>query len=259
MSVLIYKYVHSDRIDILTNGFLRFTQTQSLNDPFETYPSFVELEQSLIKRQRALIDSLPATMFVQAAASFLVPTRVKQSLKEFQRNLSSQILVLSLTKNGNNLLMWSHYADNHSGFVIGFDATSPFFHPKRGKMTTPLTEVKYSDQRPSLPAFDDFEKRTNELAEIVIFNKSAKWSYEEEFRMVAHQSAADKVSKTQEGSDVYLFAYPSECLKQITFGLSTPKHIRETITTLVHERYSHVQLFETRLSDTHFDLLVVPL
>lgn len=84
-------------------------------------------------------------MFVQTAASLLVPTRVKQSLKEFQRNLSSQMLVLSLTKNGNKLLMWSHYADNHSGFVIGFDATSSFFHPEQGKMITPLTEVKYSE------------------------------------------------------------------------------------------------------------------
>src|ERR1041385_797367 len=138
MSMLVYKYVHPDRIDVLRNGLVRFTQAHSLNDPFETFPSFDRLRESLIKRQRALIESLPASIFDQSLVSFLVPSRIDRSLEEFQRDLSSQMLVLSLTKNGNNLVMWSHYADYHRGFVIGFDATSPFFSPKRGSMITPL-------------------------------------------------------------------------------------------------------------------------
>jgi hypothetical protein len=36
----LYKYVPSERIDILTNGFLRFTQPSAFNDPFETFPCF---------------------------------------------------------------------------------------------------------------------------------------------------------------------------------------------------------------------------
>jgi len=38
--MLIYKYVVPDRIDILENGNIRFTQVDALNDPFESYPCF---------------------------------------------------------------------------------------------------------------------------------------------------------------------------------------------------------------------------
>ena len=36
--MILYKYVVRDRIDILDNGLIRFTQASSLNDPFETRP-----------------------------------------------------------------------------------------------------------------------------------------------------------------------------------------------------------------------------
>ncbi|EQM49643.1 hypothetical protein D051_4091 [Vibrio parahaemolyticus VPCR-2010] len=29
---------------------------------------------------------------------------------------------LSLSKTNKNILMWSHYAQNHEGFVLGFDS-----------------------------------------------------------------------------------------------------------------------------------------
>ena len=36
----IYKYVVEERIDILQNGLIRFTQPSVFNDPFEVYPYF---------------------------------------------------------------------------------------------------------------------------------------------------------------------------------------------------------------------------
>ncbi len=36
----LYKYVSPERIDILTNGFIRFSQPSAFNDPFETFPCF---------------------------------------------------------------------------------------------------------------------------------------------------------------------------------------------------------------------------
>ena len=39
----IYKYVTIDRLDIITNGLIRFTQPSAFNDPFEAYPFFSKL------------------------------------------------------------------------------------------------------------------------------------------------------------------------------------------------------------------------
>lgn len=39
----IYKYVTVDRLDIITNGQIRFTQPSAFNDPFEAYPYFLKI------------------------------------------------------------------------------------------------------------------------------------------------------------------------------------------------------------------------
>jgi hypothetical protein len=36
---------------------------------------------------------------------------------------------LSLSKVANSLLMWSHYTNAHTGFVIAFDSSNDFFAP----------------------------------------------------------------------------------------------------------------------------------
>ncbi len=36
----LYKYVTAERVDILKNGLIRFTQPAAFNDPFETFPCF---------------------------------------------------------------------------------------------------------------------------------------------------------------------------------------------------------------------------
>lgn len=42
--------------------------------------------------------------------------------------LNESVGVLSLTRNIENPLVWSHYADEHRGFVIGYDESEPLFN-----------------------------------------------------------------------------------------------------------------------------------
>jgi hypothetical protein len=37
---MVYKYLHPDRIDVLENGLIRFTQPDLLNDIFEALPDY---------------------------------------------------------------------------------------------------------------------------------------------------------------------------------------------------------------------------
>ena len=39
----IYKYIPPERIDILQNNHIRFTQPSAFNDPFEAFPYFKAL------------------------------------------------------------------------------------------------------------------------------------------------------------------------------------------------------------------------
>lgn len=93
--------------------------------------------------------------------------------------------VLCLSKNSKNILMWSHYAQNHTGFVLEFKIS---LIPKTNinqvdmkelvKMLYPFS-VTYSDKRPSL----DFDNINSSL-QTGLLTKHTGWAYEEEERVI---------------------------------------------------------------------------
>jgi Protein of unknown function (DUF2971) len=102
--------------------------------------------------------------------------------------------------------MWSHYADSHRGFVIGFDSDNPFFHREKPRTMTPLDEVRYSNKRPVMPPFDEITPENTH--ELVFLTKSEHWAYEEELRMFAQPRAANAIEKDNRDFDLYLFDLP---------------------------------------------------
>ncbi len=63
--------------------------------------------------------------------------------------------ILSLSETHNNALMWAHYCQNHSGYVIEFDAENVFFKQSEKNVYSVdlVSKVNYSDVRPK-PSFD---------------------------------------------------------------------------------------------------------
>src|SRR5258708_12419499 len=43
--MIVYKYVHPERFDVLKDTRIRFTQAAALNDPFEMMPSLFEIRR----------------------------------------------------------------------------------------------------------------------------------------------------------------------------------------------------------------------
>lgn len=186
----------------------------------------------------------------------MIPKTVRDGVAEFQRDLAEEYPMLSLTRKRNNLLMWSHYADSHRGFVIGFDPDNPFFHREQPRTMTPLDEVRYSNKRPVMPPFEEITPEN--VHELVFLTKSEDWAYEEELRMFAQPRAASGVEKDSCGFDIYLFDLPPEVFVEIIFGLLMSPSVKKEIADIVEDRYPDIELFETRLSETDFDLDIVP-
>lgn len=102
-----------------------------------------------------------------------------------------------------NVLMWSHYAEQHKGVCLKFDTTvggeESIFNQKY------LTPVEYSEETPVFaPGCDDLSG----LARKSIFRKSLAWEYEEEWRLIL----ANGATKTR--------TYPKGALTEITFGVN---------------------------------------
>jgi hypothetical protein len=67
--------------------------------------------------------------------------------------------------------MWSHYAKNHTGIVIGFDNI---------ELWNKIKKVNYSDTR--VPVNVGFEIIDDKELDQVLYTKSKAWEYEDEFR-----------------------------------------------------------------------------
>src|SRR5882724_807413 len=228
--MLVYKYGHPDRIDVLADGLIRFTQPAALNDPFETLPNLQAVREGLRESASQIIEKHGNRGSVESlAAQVSVEPRINEGLAKFQRDTNTKYAFLSLSKKRNNLLMWSHYADAHRGFVIGFDSSNAFFKRREFNVVTPLQEVKYSAIRGIVPASalnPLSDHKGVDLAKIFFFTKNRHWSYEEELRMVVNLNTADKIVEVKSGFDIHLFKFPSESLKEIIFGYQMSKELR---------------------------------
>ena len=283
----LYKYVTSDRIDILKNGAIRFTQPGALNDPWEMRPYIErifsentfeneiakkarvlphnqlaeltadELWKKMPRRQRratskAQVKNTVANLIRLNPNAFeeLYKQHLGEALEVFKLGepdfietipeiLNKAVGVLSLSEVSDHPLMWSHYAGNHSGFVISFDESHSFFTARKSENDTlsGLHKITYASERPSLSSLEELEKSWVPL----FFTKSEDWKYEKEWRMVRALKEATKVIENPAGN-IYLFDSPPTSITGIIFGCQMSNECRAEIMDFIKgdERYKHL-------------------
>jgi len=175
----LYKYrsFNEQALVCLSEGVIWVSKPSGFNDPFE-YSFIVE----------------PDMTFEDVA------TRNKDATKsnylEKQNKLIDDIKkrfetggIFSLSEQRNISLMWSHYADYHKGFCIGYEVTNDN-DLGNGK----CQKVHYGEY-PSfslLEMFRGVEKMDNNIAkkifEIMVLSKDKNWRYEYEWRVLYSQS-----------------------------------------------------------------------
>lgn len=162
------------RKEFFDNFLIRGSQKYALNDPFELRPSSNEGEKLLTE----------SSYFDYA--------------------------VISLSETNNNLLMWSHYADQHKGIIIELNLDHKLFSDYSSFPVTKYDEnldaevldieeierrdeinagkvqrVRYNALRPSYTEFD------NILEHFLV--KSDEWIYEKEHRIILPLVTADRI------------------------------------------------------------------
>lgn len=184
MALMLYKYL-SDADLVISEGYIRGTQLSALNDPFEANYCKWSLEQLLTEIE--------------------VGSARKYVMKEITNRLKS-VGVFSVTEVNDNLLMWSHYANQHKGVALKF-----YFNPSSNFLANPeilkdtiiggphiFKRVQYR-KRPKFRA-DLFDKEyhdsptlTDEISLAVLLQKSEEWIYEQERRLILPLVYADRV------------------------------------------------------------------
>ncbi|MFQ3248154.1 MAG: hypothetical protein ACI9SP_004814 [Arenicella sp.] len=179
--IKLYKYTpHIE--SFIERPMLRCTLASQLNDPFELRPS-----NELFEEFNNAKNSGPINIFSEA--DLLLGFNYKG--------------VISLSESKTNLLMWSHYANEHSGGVIEFSFDIKLENNQilqRGLFKNIadsqyiFNRVKYVFERSEINSTTEYSKtaRTSDLLPSLGFCKADPWSYEKEHRFVCDTFNSDK-------------------------------------------------------------------
>ncbi len=103
------------------------------------------------------------------------PEKLNKEKPEQLEKWNSIIGLVSLSKVNDNILMWSHYALNHSGFAVGLKTDSLI----NDYDFDYLEPIKYQEDYPIVKGTDDTKLQFYKK----FFHKSELWNYENEWRL----------------------------------------------------------------------------
>lgn len=254
-----FKFVSFDRKDILENGLIRFSPIREFNDPFELEPTITPLSRKFLEYIRSLSESEIRKIETNDEDLAFSTARAEQVgyYKEKYKQEINKHGVLSLCSNNKinpiptvstpkkddprtNILLWSHYADSHKGFVI--ELSENFIEGIE------INKVDYSGDRDYL-TFEDVDEGSFKN---VFYKKSVEWSYEQEYRSVFPLEKAYKVNDRK----IHLYKIKKSHIKSITFGCKMSKLRKKEIISLIKNdnEFCGVHFNHARLNDKGFFL-----
>lgn len=213
MPQLLYKYraPTKNSIDALLNNFAYSVSPEACNDINECPLTFdiIEIERNILLNLLLQLPPDDVAMLIRISESNepdeiikllsiyhthqseqKYPQEMKERLVEIRKkncSLMDQMIdsyylkmknsynIYCLTENYDDDLMWSHYADNHKGFCLGYNIKE--FNQSICELTLP---VVYTD-RPLLVY--DLDKLTGVELMYALTLKKQCWAYEKEWRI----------------------------------------------------------------------------
>jgi hypothetical protein len=268
----LYKYIgHQDDnelLNIIKNIFkdntLKVTNPKDFNDPFDCNMPYLDENLSLknifkneIKRtQKISSKQYHVRMEQQEGFNQQILAFEQEIKKEFEIFSSdwdieiSKFRILSLTIKKDDILMWSHYANFHSGVVLGFDNLKDIFDN--------LKPVKYVYERESKNFIvnnfikkairvknnkENEDKEINNFVDKIIeflYIKKEEWKYEDEYRAIFFND--DKRIKKLRGIEIINFN--KELVSEIIFGLNMTKENKIKICNFIKDYEYKINILE---------------
>lgn len=231
---------------IITDQELYFAHARSFNDPFDCLPA-ISLKATSSEFEKYLIGLFkrqsPKSTRAERTAN------VKEIIKDPKRNhKSAQTLellktgleramslagVLSLSATDRHVLMWSHYANCHSGICLKFRASdsTPFFGEAQ--------KVEYEISRPVINLIQDDPKIFTTKA---LLTKAEFWAYEEEWRMISPSRPPG------------IHTYPADLLVGVILGANISTENKDIVMNWLSTQNRQIDIFQATINEKHFSL-----
>jgi len=234
------KYLPPDRLHVLSDCRVRFSQRTVFEDDHELQPDYTIFgTASEIWRYALSIGfqlkrgGLTASEMVAAMAGN--PKVQKIGIESMQKNIKvrDELGIFCLTEVTDCDQMWTEYADKSRGFIIGFDTAHPGFHQLKGRGQ--IGKVSYSDE----PIGSALGSLWNDDAVGALFRKRMKYAFEREWRSVRMLHRLER-----RPGDVFLSAFDPASVREITIrpDCIVEANLRQLVAD--DPRYNHVQIHQ---------------
>lgn len=258
---LLYKFrnwLDSYHQQCLTGRAIYFASPSQFNDPFdctinyrydllseeekfEKYVEHIKFEKPFLNDEAAKSE---AQLWMKEG---LLETDA--ALENNKRIISSLVYsnvgVFSLTKTKDPILLWSHYADSHRGYCIGYDVDvlradfmNKYSNPQ--KVFYELN-VQYEKEYPKIIPRKNMSEA--DFVSIPLRTKSEIWSYEQEFRFIIL------------GASRELTRVPPEAIAEVTIGCNVLDKHQIEIGEYVIRHLPHTDLYLAKMHPESYSLI----
>lgn len=226
------------RKDYFDNFMLKASRYGEFNDPFDLvlgcYGSSLSEEDG-----EAFYNAMPE--------HYRDPVYHIETYLDIQAGARASVAVMCFTKTFKNILMWSHYAAEHTGICIGYDYNCDFFHGKYScnysNNVGKIRKVEYTLERPKYILPSDLVNDTNDW-----FKKSKDWRYEKEYRILLPISNSNNDDSHK--SSVLLYRIDPKHIKKVILGCRMSEKNKEYI----YKKLSghDIQIIEAEPNPAHY-------
>ncbi|MCB7581162.1 DUF2971 domain-containing protein [Klebsiella pneumoniae] len=235
--MILYKYMHYDAaVRLITTGSVSFSSYHNFNDPYEL---------SCLAHGPGNINNM---------------MEMRGQINLWGRNS----VILCLTREHLNPLMWAHYADSHKGVVIGLDVSDDKFTSLvKNIIPVQFGSVIYTKTQPNAPYFtaefppteiEQFKGfNTNYLEKLqrTFLYKSYHWAYEEEVRIVKHKHCTDLIEVPEH--NICTMKLAENSIKEIHIGLRMDDWHNEFM-ALCNKYQPTAKLFKCMINGLSWDM-----
>lgn len=274
---------------VLRNSTLRWSTPRTLNDPFDVqFDLRVEVDRAVVRELalqklwddhygpdpgpagnpfgvlvRAMRGRFPRWTREEFEAQFRDPMEqgldrgiaAIPGLQAETREHMRDSKILCLTTAPENLLMWTHYAGQHTGAVLRFRDVPG--------LDSPWREARPVNYVAEMPLLADNEllsdimsgRGTFDMASVIdrlVYTKSEPFAYEQEWRIYSG-------SGRNAGADYEDLGFHPDELDAVVLGARMDLGDREEVIALVREIYPHAAILQAELAAGRFGVDLQPL
>jgi hypothetical protein len=258
----IYKYrtwTNSHHKKILTENQLYLATPKDFNDPLDcrignnyglldTDEKIEEYAEIVTERHKVAVMKMG--LDPQSEKQRII-RELQTDMKSVQKGDDEHIFtmqdkhfgVLSLSERFDSILMWSHYADFHKGFFVGFNEEKMRQSNLFGK-GGPIT---YDTE---FPKIDPRNNRGMDKSFVQTHTKAEDWAYEKEYRLTK------LFFPNEPEQNARIVTFPAELISEVILGLKMPEEHKKEIIEIAKQK--KIPIFEIEQIQAQFKLVKKP-